>query len=156
MGVPTDNRESPSGDQLTATWVELSIRIGVLALLLYWTFTLVRPFVTIAIWSAVLTVALYPVYDWMVGQLGGRRRLAAVLLTFLSLLIVIGPTTWLVLGLVDGVQTMSERLDPSAPDTAAAARCNQKLAAGRRIDLPVLGSRFEEPREQRWGWSFRN
>ena len=113
-GVPTDNLGSPNRDQLTATWVELSIRIGVLALLLYWTFTLVRPFVTIAIWSAVLTVALYPVYDWTVGQLGGRRRLAAVLLTLLSLLIVIGPTTWLVLGLVDGVQSLSERLDPSA------------------------------------------
>jgi predicted PurR-regulated permease PerM len=123
MGVPTDNRESRSGDQLTATWVELSIRIGVLALLLYWTFTLVRPFITIAIWSAVLTVALYPVYDRMVGRLGGRRRLAAILLTFVSLLIVIGPMTWLVLGLVDGIQTVSERVDPSAltlpppPDT---------------------------------------
>jgi predicted PurR-regulated permease PerM len=113
-GVPTDNLGSPSRDDLTATWVELSIRIGVLVLLLYWTFTLVRPFVTIAIWSAVLTVALYPVYDWMVGQLGGRRRLAAVVLTLLSLLIVIGPTTWLVLGLVDGVQSLTERLEPSA------------------------------------------
>jgi predicted PurR-regulated permease PerM len=113
-GVPIDNRESPSRDQLTATWVELTIRIGVLALLLYWTFTLVRPFVTIAIWSVVLTVALYPVYDWMVDQLGGRRRLAAVLLTFLSLLIVIGPMTWLVLGLIDGIQTVSERLDLAA------------------------------------------
>jgi predicted PurR-regulated permease PerM len=113
-GVPTDNLGSPSRDQLTATWVELSIRIGVLVLLLYWTFTLVRPFVTIAIWSAVLTVALYPVYDWMVFQLGGRRRLAAVVLTLLSLLIVIGPTTWLVLGLVDGVESLSQRLEPSA------------------------------------------
>jgi predicted PurR-regulated permease PerM len=113
-GVPTENPQSPSHDQLTATWVELSIRIGVLVLLLYWTFTLVRPFITIAIWSAVLTVALYPVYDWMVGQLGGRRRLAAVVLTLLSLLIVIGPTTWLVLGLVDGVQSLAERFDPSA------------------------------------------
>jgi predicted PurR-regulated permease PerM len=121
-GVPVDNREAPSGDQLTATWVELAIRIGVLALLLYWTFTLVRPFVTIAIWSAVLTVALYPAYDWMVSQLGGRRRMAAALLTILNLLIVIGPITWLVLGLIGGIQTVSERLDPAAlvpapPDT---------------------------------------
>jgi predicted PurR-regulated permease PerM len=114
-GVPIDKHEAPSRDELTATWVELSIRIGVLALLLYWTFTLIRPFVTIAIWSAVLTVALYPVYEWMVGQLGGRRRLAALLLTVLSLLIVIGPITWLVLGLVDGIQTVSERLYPELP-----------------------------------------
>ncbi len=32
---------------------------------------------------------------------GGRRRLAAALLTLISLLIVIGPATWLVLGLIE-------------------------------------------------------
>ena len=37
--------------------------------------------------------ALYPVYDWIAGRLGGRRRLAALLLTILNLLIVIGPAT---------------------------------------------------------------
>jgi predicted PurR-regulated permease PerM len=114
----------PSGrDQLTATWVELTIRLGVLGLLLYLSFILVRPFISIAIWSVVLTVALYPLYDWMVGLLGGRRRLAAALLTILSLLVVIGPAMWLALGLIDSLRTLSERLDLSAlplpppPDT---------------------------------------
>jgi predicted PurR-regulated permease PerM len=102
----------PSGrDQLTATWVELTIRLGVLGLLLYLSFLLVRPFITVAIWSVVLTVALYPVYQWMVTRLGGRRRLAAVLLTALSLLIVIGPATWLALGLIDSLRTLSQHLD---------------------------------------------
>jgi len=120
--VPTDNNDSSIRDQLTATWIELTIRLGVLGLLLYWSFVLVRPFISIAIWSVVLTVALYPAYEWMVARLGGRRRLAAVLLTILSLLIVIGPITWLVLGLIDSVRTLSDRLDlsalalPSPPD----------------------------------------
>jgi hypothetical protein len=55
--VSTDHDEA-SRDRLTATWVELAIRLGVLALLLYWSFILVRPFITIAIWSVVLAVAL--------------------------------------------------------------------------------------------------
>jgi predicted PurR-regulated permease PerM len=59
----------------------------------------------------VLTVALYPVYDWMLRHMGGRRRLAALLLTLISLLIVIGPATWLVLGLIDSIGTLSARLD---------------------------------------------
>lgn len=102
-----------SRDRLTATWVELTIRLGVLGLLLYLSFVLVRPFISIAIWSVVLTVALYPLYDWIVGHLGGRRRLAAVLLTIGSLLIVIGPATWLALGLIESLRTLSERLDLS-------------------------------------------
>jgi predicted PurR-regulated permease PerM len=105
----------PAGrDRLTATWVELAIRLGVLGLLIFLAFTLVRPFITIAIWSVVLTVALYPVYDWMAGRLGGRRRLAAALITILNLLIVIGPATWLTLGLIDSIRNLSEHLDLSA------------------------------------------
>jgi predicted PurR-regulated permease PerM len=121
--MPSADHDPSSRDQLTATWVELTIRLGVLGLLLYLSFTLVRPFISVAIWSVVLTVALYPTYDWMVRHLGGRRRLAAALLTILSLLIVIGPATWLALGLIDSFRTLSERLDLSAvplpppPDT---------------------------------------
>ena len=86
--------QNPSGrDQLAATWIELAIRLGMLALLLYLSFILVSPFITIAIWSVVLTVALYPLYDRMVPWLGGRRGLAAALLTVISLLVVIGPAT---------------------------------------------------------------
>jgi predicted PurR-regulated permease PerM len=112
--MPSADHEPSRGDQITANWIELTMRVGVLGLLLYFSFILIHPFLTIAIWSVVLTVALYPLYDWMVSLLGGRRRLAATLLTLLSLLVVIGPATWLVLGLVDGLRTLSERLDLSA------------------------------------------
>jgi predicted PurR-regulated permease PerM len=115
--------DQSSSDQLTATWVELIIRLSVLGILLYWSFLILQPFITIAIWSVVLTVALYPVYDWIVVLSGGRRRLAAAVLTILSLLVVIGPATWLLLGLIDSFRVVSERLDlstlvlPSPPDT---------------------------------------
>jgi len=112
--MPSIDHDSSSHDQFTATWVELTIRLGVLGLLLYFSFTLVSPFISIAIWSAVLTVALYPAYDWIVNLLGGRRRLAAALFTLFSLLVVIGPATWLVLGLIDSLRILSEHLDLSA------------------------------------------
>ena len=96
---------------LTATWIELAIRLAVLGLLVYLAFILIHPFITIAIWSVVLTVTLYPGYDRMVGWLGGRRRLAAVLLTVIGLLVLLGPATWLVLSLIDSLSSLSERLD---------------------------------------------
>ena len=112
--MPSNDHDAAGGDRLIATWVELAMRLGVLGLLLFLSFTLIRPFITIAIWSIVLTVALYPVYDWMTGRLGGRRRLAALLLTILNLLIVIGPATWLTLGLIDSLRNLSDHLDLSA------------------------------------------
>src|SRR3979411_1747517 len=71
----TDDRPDPAGrDQLTTTFVELAIRIGALGLVLYWTLILLLPFLTIGIWSAVLTVALYPAFEWMARRLGGGGR----------------------------------------------------------------------------------
>ena len=109
--MPVDNPDPAARDRLTATWIELAIRLAVLGLLVYATFILIRPFITIAIWSIVLTVALYPGYDSMVRWLGGRRRLAAFLLTLVGLMILLGPATWLVLSLVDSLSSLSERLD---------------------------------------------
>ncbi len=108
-----DRKTLSSRDRLTGPFIETAIRLGALALLFYWTLSLVRPFISIAIWSVVLTVALYPVFEWMVLRLGGRRRLAAFLVTILSLLIVIGPATWLALGLIESLRIASERLDLS-------------------------------------------
>jgi predicted PurR-regulated permease PerM len=106
------DKKLPSGSEATtSSFIEVAIRLGALVLLLYWSLILVQPFISVAIWSAVLTVALYPVFEWTSRQLGGRRRIAAALITLLSLLIIIGPATWLALGLVNSLRLISERLD---------------------------------------------
>lgn len=107
-----DHKKQSAGDQVTASFIETAIRLAVLALLLYWSFVLVQPFISIFIWSAVLAVALFPIFEWISFRLGGRHRLAAVVTTVLSLLVIIGPATWLAMGLVDSVRMISERLDP--------------------------------------------
>lgn len=106
-----DRKALIRSEQTTSSFVEVAIRLGALALLLYWSLILVSPFISIAIWSAVLTVALYPVFEWISLRLGGRRRLAAALVTILSLLVIVGPATWLAVGLVDSLRVISERLD---------------------------------------------
>jgi len=90
--------------------VQLAIRLGVLAFLIYWSYVLVRPFIPLLIWSVVLAAALYPVYDRLADKLGGRRRLAATLVTVLSLVVVVGPATWLGFGVVDGLRDLAEQL----------------------------------------------
>jgi predicted PurR-regulated permease PerM len=107
------DHDSVGRDQLTATWVELAIRLVVLGLLLFFAFTLIRPFIAMVVWGVVLTVALYPVYDRLAGWLSGRRRLAALLLTLFNLLIVLGPATWLTLGLIDDIRDLAKHFDLS-------------------------------------------
>jgi predicted PurR-regulated permease PerM len=106
-----DRKVLSGSDQTTSSFIEVAIRLGALALLLYWSLLLVSPFISIVIWSAVLSVALYPAFEWISLRLGGRRRLAAALVTILSLLVIVGPASWLALGLVDSVRLIAERLD---------------------------------------------
>src|SRR5690242_9383907 len=107
-------RKNAADDLRAAPIVDLAIRIGALALLLYLAVMLVWPFITVVIWSVVLAVALDPGYERLAHWLGGRRRLAAALITIASLLVIIGPVTWLALGLIDSLRTLSDRLDFSA------------------------------------------
>ncbi len=89
--------------------VELVIRLGLVLFLLVWSFVLVRPFIPIFVWSVALATALAPLYEEVVVWLGGRRRIAAALVTLLTLIVVIGPASWLGLSLLDVTKSIIEK-----------------------------------------------
>ena len=115
----TPVRPEPSGGEA----IRIAIRIALLAGLIYWSYVLLDPFIPILAWSVVLTVALYPAYEWLSRLLGRRPRIAATIMTLLVLAVFLGPATWLGLGLVDGLRTISEQVTsgdlaiPSPPDS---------------------------------------
>ena len=109
-----DAKKSFDIEKLNATVIELAIRLAFLGLLLFWSLAIIRPFIEIVVWSAVLAVALYPVFIFVAKWLGGRRGLAAALVTILLLLIVVGPVTWIGLDLVGVLRTIYERLESGA------------------------------------------
>jgi predicted PurR-regulated permease PerM len=125
-------RQNRSGDEV----IQLAIRLALLAALIYWCFVLVRPFIPILAWSVVLAVALYPLYSRLSEHLGNHQKLAATIITIIAIVIVIGPATWLVMGLVEGLQVISDQLDAGRlvlPSPPAVVR-----------DLPVIGGRLYE------------
>jgi len=103
--------------------IQIAIRLGLLALLIYWSFLLLKPFTPILAWSAVLAVALYPIYNWLSEHLGHRPRIAAAVMTLVVLAVFLGPATWLGFGLVDGLLSISDQLTsadltiPPPPDS---------------------------------------
>jgi predicted PurR-regulated permease PerM len=113
------SRQRRFGDDV----IHVAIRLGLLALLLYWSFVLLEPFIPILAWAVVLAVSLYPAFDWLAVHLGNRPRIAAALITLVVLAVFLGPTTWLGLGLVDGIRTLTDSLTsgdlviPTPPDS---------------------------------------
>jgi len=106
-----DSPQAITQRRLNATFVEVALHLALVGFLLYWTFVLVKPFVAIGVWSIVLTAALYPAFTWLKGALGGRGRIAAATITVLGLLIVLGPVTWLGIGLFEGSRTLIVRIE---------------------------------------------
>ncbi len=95
---------------LTDDLFELLAKLALLGLLLFWTIVLLRPFFSIVLWCLILTVTLYPAFEWIAGRLNGRRKLAAAILTAFALLIFTGPVIWLGLSMIEGLGALSERL----------------------------------------------
>ncbi len=90
--------------------VDVAIRIGLLGLLAYWSLKVIGPFITVLLWSGILTVALYPVFNWL-ARLVGSKTLAAVVITVLSLMIVLGPVTWLGFAMIGGIELLVRGID---------------------------------------------
>src|SRR5215470_13839360 len=110
--MDTDERQTRAlrPDKSGDTVVQIAIRLGLLAFLIYWSFVLLRPFIPILVWSVVLSVALYPAYDWLSTHLGHRPRTAAAIITIVVLSVFLGPATWIGFGLVDGLRSISDQL----------------------------------------------
>ena len=90
--------------------VDLVIQLVSVALLAYWAAILVKPFVTIILWSVILAVVLYPAFNLMTGKLHVPRLLAALLITAFCLLVLLGPAAWLGLSLTESLQSIARRL----------------------------------------------
>ncbi|HEX6000438.1 MAG TPA: AI-2E family transporter [Hyphomicrobiaceae bacterium] len=105
----TAKDEDPKQALLGTTTIDFAIRLGFVGLLGYWSFLIITPLVTIGLWSAILVVALYPLFSRLALRL--NDRVAAALVTLLCLMIVIGPMTWLGLGVISGLRSLVSRLD---------------------------------------------
>src|SRR5881394_652748 len=105
-----DDDRTPTLRALNETLIVLAIRIVCLGLLGYWSLILIRPFLTIIVWSIIIAVALYPIFDWLSAKLYGRRAMAAIAITVVTFFVMLGPATWLALSLAETVRMLLARL----------------------------------------------
>jgi len=107
------NNPSRSEDEkvFQARILDVAIRIGLLVLLVWWCFNIVRPFIMPVLWGAIMAVAIYPLFVKVYAALGGRQKLAATLITLLALAILIVPTVMLSGSLVESSKTLSTQLE---------------------------------------------
>ena len=77
--------------------VEIVLQLIALGLLLIFCYNILSPFIDPVIWAAILAVALYPIHQRMKVALKGKGTLAAVILTFIMVCLLVLPAVWLTL-----------------------------------------------------------
>jgi predicted PurR-regulated permease PerM len=88
------------------------INIVLLTLLLAWSFMIVKPFVTLIVWAIIVAVALYPVYQKLLGLTKGKKKgLVTSLFILVLLALIITPTINLTSSLIDSGQEIYTKFD---------------------------------------------
>ncbi len=82
---------------LTRSSLFAAVFFGLFLFLFYQMARLVAPFLSPLLWASILTLALYPIYKKLLSRLKGRHGLAAGIMTFATLLLVIGPAVSLLI-----------------------------------------------------------
>ncbi len=90
--------------------VDVAVRLAILGLFAWLALSLVAPFGVIIAWAVILAVAANPAHDALSRRLGGRKKLAAALLTVAGLAIIFGPITVLAASLVGTLEHVTAQL----------------------------------------------
>ena len=106
----TNSNQTSNQVTFVANALEAFIRIGVVALLVIWCFKIGRPFIQIILWGIIIAVALRPTHRKIQSILGGRGKLAAVLITLFALVMVTIVGVMLSGTLVDGAKELSFKI----------------------------------------------
>jgi predicted PurR-regulated permease PerM len=121
----SDPLPAPAGERSASEALETAIRIGLVALLLFWALLIIRPFLIPIVWGIVIAVAGYPTYQRLSRRLGERKGLAAVIFSVVLFLAISIPAALLggttvegALGLAEQVREGQFRIPPPAPGVA--------------------------------------
>lgn len=130
----SDDQSAMSTQAFTKNAISAAIQIGLLFLLAAWCFHIIKPFIGLVAWGAVIAVALYPLQQKLAGALGGKEKLSMtiIIIVFLSILIV---PTWSLTG--SSIDTASNLATSLEEGTLQVPPPNEKVA-----EWPLIGERI--------------
>jgi len=111
---------------------DIALLLGLLLAFAWLALDLLRPFATLLVWTVVIAAALHPAFGWLYARLGGRRRLAATLITIAALAVVLGPIAMLTASLVETAEWLTAR--------ARSGQLRLPVLPEALLDMPGIGA----------------
>jgi predicted PurR-regulated permease PerM len=123
---------------------ETAIRLALLFILLYWCYSIVKPFMDILLWSVIFAVALFPFHTWLCNRFYGKKKLSAILIIVIMLLVLILPGLLFAKSLYEGVAYLKTQYETAGN---IVPKASESVAT-----WPVIGSFVYE----KWNWISQN
>ena len=90
--------------------IDFIIRLFFIGLVVAWCSIILRPFGAFILWAAILAIGLFPIFSWLRTRLGGRTKLAAIVITIIGLAIIIGPVSYIGTTTASNVETFADKV----------------------------------------------
>jgi len=84
--------------------IDVAIKLGALSLILLFCFEIIRPFIMLVLWGAILAVALYPMHQKLTKVLKGKASLASTIIAIVGISIIAIPAGNLASSSIDSAQ----------------------------------------------------
>jgi predicted PurR-regulated permease PerM len=134
----------PEDKRYTRKIMEAVIRVGIVALLILWSFEIFKPFLGPIVWGIIISIACFGIFSWLKERVGGRDGLAATLFALIALALLITPTIMLSESTLQSAQTLSQNLDSGSVTVPPPP---QRVA-----NVPIVGEQVYET----WSLASRN
>ncbi|MDO6498165.1 AI-2E family transporter [Photobacterium sanguinicancri] len=102
--------------------IDISIKIAAIAILVYWCFSILRPFIMLVVWGGIIATALYPIVTWAHGKYSISKGKLSGGLAFIGVLLLLLPLIALSTGLytsgadlVSGIQEGTMTIPKPSP-----------------------------------------
>ena len=86
--------------------LDVFVRTGLVFILAVLCYQVFAPFVALIAWALILAVTLYPAHQQLARRIKGRQGLAATLLVLVGIVLIVAPTTVLLLSLGDSIHDL--------------------------------------------------
>jgi len=90
--------------------LEISIRLGVVFLIVTWCMLILSPFASMLLWGAIIAVAVYPSFISLTTKLSGQKKLALTIISLIGIAIILLPTIFLTSSLVDSASNLGHSI----------------------------------------------
>lgn len=106
----TSADSSRTDDRFLANAMAAFLQILAVVVLLWFCFSITRPFLHMIIWGVIISVAIYPMHLSLTAKLGGRPKSSATLLALIGIAIIVLPTWMLADSTFGHVRTAGQQL----------------------------------------------